>query len=57
MTQELTSAPLTVDTPQKETSAHAQQLRQLRATIKEKHPQLKVETLLMALDGSVERLA
>lgn len=43
--------------PQKETAVHAEQLRALGAAIKERHPDLEVELLLMALDGSVESIA
>lgn len=37
-----------------ETQAHARHLRQLKSDIAQRHPKLMVETLLMALDGSVE---
>lgn len=40
-----------------ETSAHATQLKKLQAMIGHKHPKLKVETLLMALDGKVQTMA
>ena len=40
-----------------ETATHATQLKKLRSLIAEKHPKLKVETLLMALDGKVEVIA
>ncbi|OYD84059.1 carbonic anhydrase [Azospirillum brasilense] len=43
--------------PEKETAAHAEQLRALGAAIKARHPGLEVELLLMALDGSVESIA
>jgi len=43
--------------PATEREAHATQLRRLKAQIATKHPSLKVETLLMALDGSVEVIA
>ncbi|CAO3450005.1 hypothetical protein [Azospirillum argentinense] len=43
--------------PEKETAAHAEQLRALGAAIKARHPDLEVELLLMALDGSVETIA
>lgn len=39
-----------------EKTAHAEQLAKLKAMIVERHPNLKVETLLMALDGSVEEI-
>lgn len=39
-----------------ETGSHAAQLGKLKAMIKEKHPKLEVEMLLMALDGKVETL-
>lgn len=42
--------------PATEADAHTTQLRRLRAQIGEKYPQLKVETLLMSLDGKVEAL-
>jgi carbonic anhydrase len=37
-----------------ETKSHATQLRKLADQIKQKHSELGVELLLMALDGSVE---
>jgi carbonic anhydrase len=40
----------------KETQAHAAQFEVVRKLLKEKYPQLKVETLLMALDGQVETI-
>lgn len=40
-----------------ETAAHAKQLGTLRAQLAEKYPRLKVETLLMALDGRVETVS
>ena len=40
-----------------ETAAHAREAAKLKAAIKEKHPELEVELLLMALDGSVEPIA
>jgi carbonic anhydrase len=43
--------------PATERETHAIQLRRLRTQIATKHPSLKVETLLMALDGSVEVIA
>ncbi|AWJ87081.1 hypothetical protein TSH58p_27120 (plasmid) [Azospirillum sp. TSH58] len=43
--------------PERETAVHAEQLRALGAAIKERHPDLGVELLLMALDGSVEPIA
>ncbi|TWA74869.1 hypothetical protein FBZ82_101889 [Azospirillum brasilense] len=43
--------------PEKETAVHAEQLRGLGAAIKARHPDLQVELLLMALDGSVESIA
>ena len=39
-----------------ETAAHAKQLGALRAQLVEKHQKLKVETLLMAIDGKVEKI-
>jgi len=44
-------------TPDKETAAHSAQLKQLASKIKQKHPALKVELLLMALDGKVETIS
>lgn len=41
----------------KETEVHAEQLRKLAALVKERHPELEVELLLMALDGTVEPIA
>ncbi|KAA0679288.1 carbonic anhydrase [Roseomonas genomospecies 6] len=43
--------------PGKETAVHAAQLRALGTEIKARHPDLEVELLLMALDGSVEVIA
>lgn len=40
--------------PGVEKDTHAAQLKKLSAMIHQKHPELKVETLLMALDGKVE---
>ncbi len=40
--------------PKTEKDSHATQLKKLRAMINAKYPKLKVETLLMALDGKVE---
>lgn len=40
--------------PKAETHTHATHLKKLKGMIGEKYPQLKVETLLMALDGKVE---
>ena len=37
-----------------ETDTHGVQLKKLKALINRKYPKLKVETLLMALDGKVE---
>jgi hypothetical protein len=37
-----------------ERNAHAVQLKKLKVAIAEKHPKLAVESLLMALDGTVE---
>lgn len=42
--------------PPRETEVHAAQLRLLGRSIREKHPDLAVELLLMALDGSVETI-
>ncbi len=43
--------------PAKETQVHTEYLALLAAEIKTLHPELPVETLLMNLDGSVERIA
>ncbi|WP_353860291.1 carbonic anhydrase [Azospirillum formosense] len=43
--------------PERETAVHTEQLRALGAGIKARHPDLEVELLLMALDGSVEAIA
>ncbi|WP_119417774.1 carbonic anhydrase [Desertibaculum subflavum] len=40
-----------------ETAAHGREAAKLKTAIKAKHPDLEVELLLMALDGSVESLA
>lgn len=40
--------------PKTEKDTHAMQLKKLKAQITEKYPKLKVEMLLMALDGRVE---
>lgn len=40
----------------KETAIHAEQLRELRKRINEKHPKLEVKLLLMGLDGKVEEV-
>ena len=40
-----------------ETASHTKQLGILRALLTARHPTLKVETLLMALDGKVEPIA
>jgi carbonic anhydrase len=40
--------------PQIETKTHREVLAELRAAVAEHHPQLAVETGLMALDGSLE---
>jgi hypothetical protein len=42
------------DTKAKETHAHAVQFEAVRKLLKEKFPHLKVETLIMGLDGQVE---
>lgn len=41
----------------KEKAAHVEQLAKLKGMIAERYPKLKVETLLMALDGTVEEIA
>ncbi|MFP5515376.1 MAG: carbonic anhydrase [Alphaproteobacteria bacterium] len=43
--------------PAKETAVHGQYLSKLKAMVKERHPDLEVELLLMGLDGTVEKLA
>ncbi|MEW6325266.1 MAG: carbonic anhydrase [Nitrospirota bacterium] len=43
--------------PAKETAVHTQQLKELQKQISAKYPTLKVELLLMSLDGNVERIA
>lgn len=45
------------DDPARETALHAEYLRKLAAQVKEKHPDLGVELLLMSLDGSVETIS
>ena len=42
--------------PEVEKNTHAVQLKKLTGLINEKYPKLKVETLLMALDGNVETI-
>lgn len=42
------------DSKAKETNVHAVQFDAVRKLLKEKFPQLKVETLIMGLDGQVE---
>lgn len=42
--------------PDRETAIHTEKLRELRARILDKHPDLEVELLLMALDGSAEAI-
>ena len=41
----------------RETEAHAGQMRRLAERIRKKHPKLEVESLLMALNGKVEKIA
>jgi carbonic anhydrase len=43
--------------PKTEKDVHAAQLRKLKAQIAQKYPKLKVEMLLMALDGKVEAIS
>lgn len=45
-----------VSDPNKETAAHAEQLRALHGQIKAKHPELAVELLLMDLKGGVAEI-
>jgi hypothetical protein len=40
--------------PKTEKETHATQLKKLKAQIAQKYPKLKVEMLLMALDGKVD---
>jgi len=47
--------PEHAEDPKVEMDVHAAQLGTLRARIEEKYPKLEVETLLMALDGTVEK--
>jgi hypothetical protein len=42
--------------PVAEKQIHSETLRKLAALVKEKHPDLEVELLLMSLDGSVEAI-
>lgn len=42
--------------PAKETAIHTTQLQRLGKLVKDKHPGLEVELLLMALDGTVEEI-
>ncbi|AUH53012.1 hypothetical protein CXB49_20570 [Chromobacterium sp. ATCC 53434] len=42
--------------PEKETEVHAKALRALRREVLARHPQLAVETYLMALDGKAEEI-
>jgi carbonic anhydrase len=42
--------------PKVEKDTHAAQLKTLKGMINEKHPKLRVEMLLMALDGKVEAI-
>jgi len=44
------------DDPPRETEVHGEHLRQLGRQIRARHPHLRVELLLMALDGSVEEV-
>ena len=43
--------------PKEELAVHAAQMRSLRADIAQKHPELKVQLLLLGLDGKVETVA
>lgn len=43
--------------PEAETKVHGEQMRKLRTEVLARQPGLEVETMLMALDGSVEALA
>ena len=44
-------------TPNVEKNTHAAQLKKLKGMISEKYPKLKIEMLLMALDGKVETIS
>ncbi|WP_247893489.1 carbonic anhydrase [Azospirillum endophyticum] len=43
--------------PAKESEVHGQYLSKLKTMVRERHPDLEVELLLMGLDGKVEKLA
>ena len=43
--------------PIKENAVHSEKLKELRSQIKTKYPKLKVELLLMDLDGKVEKIS
>ena len=43
--------------PAKEKKVHGEKLKKLAKLIKQQHPQLEVELLLMSLDGKVEAIA
>ena len=45
------------DDPVKEAAVHGEMLSKLGGMIREKHPDLEVELLLMALDGTVQKIA
>jgi carbonic anhydrase len=46
-----------IATPDAETATHRQAMAEFRAEVAKRQPKLKVETLLMALDGSVLTIA
>ena len=46
-----------VGTPEAETKTHQKVLAQIRAQTKKRHPELPVDTGLMALDGSIQMFA
>lgn len=46
--------PSHLETPEAEFDAHATQLRALRGKVQERYPDLGMDTVLMALDGTVE---
>lgn len=45
-----------VDTPEKETAAHAKSIQDFARQVSEKHKELKVYGYLMALDGKAEEI-
>ena len=45
-----------ISTPQRETETHRKVFRELRAEMKKRHPEIALETGLMALDGALQPL-